>query len=109
MFLLDEHLSPRLCRALAVEFPGTIHVHEAGLGNADDIELWHLARKEKLIIVTKDSDFPDLQGVMGFPPKIVWIRVGNCSTAAIENLLRSHRQAIERLRESPELGLLILT
>ncbi|WP_337907231.1 DUF5615 family PIN-like protein [Iningainema tapete] len=28
--------------------------------------------------------------LQGFPPKIIWIRRGNCSTSQIEGILRSH-------------------
>jgi predicted nuclease of predicted toxin-antitoxin system len=33
--------------------------------------------------------------VLGFPPKVVWVRLGNCSTADVEELLRRHFTAIE--------------
>jgi len=38
--------------------------------------------------------------VKGAPPKVVWIRRGNCSTATIESLLRVHRDEIEELGRS---------
>ena len=108
MLLFDENLSPRLCSALANELPGSVHVHEIGLGNADDVAVWQDAKDRDLIIVTKDSDFPDLQGVKGFPPKVLWLRVGNCSTGLIEALLRDHQSAIQALAQNPDVGLLII-
>jgi len=33
--------------------------------------------------------------LLGFPPKIVWVRIGNCSTAAVEKLLRERLAIIE--------------
>jgi len=33
----------------------------------------------------------------GFPPKVIWIRRGNCSTGDIEILLRDHHAEIEDL------------
>jgi predicted nuclease of predicted toxin-antitoxin system len=30
----------------------------------------------------------------GFPPKVIWIRLGNCSTKTIESLLRDNYEAI---------------
>jgi predicted nuclease of predicted toxin-antitoxin system len=35
--LFDENLSPKLVRALADIYPGSAHVHECGLGSADDL------------------------------------------------------------------------
>lgn len=33
--------------------------------------------------------------LLGFPPKVVWVRLGNCSTSDVERLLRKHVSAIE--------------
>ena len=30
----------------------------------------------------------------GYPPKVVWVRLGNCSTSEIEGLLRSSFEVI---------------
>ena len=40
------------------------------------------------MIVSKDSDFRQLGFTYGHPPKIVWIRRGNCATSEIESMLR---------------------
>lgn len=108
MLLFDEHLSPKLCHSLAVEFSESIHVHQVGLGNENDDAIWEFAREKDLVIVTKDSDFPDLQGVKGFPPKIVWVRIGNCSTAEIVEVLRDHQLQIGKMRTDEMIGLLII-
>jgi hypothetical protein len=47
------------------------------------------------VIVSKDGDFADLSVLYGAPPKIVWIRRGNCSTAAIVTLLRTHASGLD--------------
>jgi predicted nuclease of predicted toxin-antitoxin system len=31
-------------------------------------------------LVTKDEDFHRLSVLRGAPPKVVWLRVGNCTT-----------------------------
>ena len=58
--------------------------------------------------VTKDADFSELGLLQGFPPKVVWIRRGNCSTAEIEELLRESSQAIGSLSDDPHTGILTL-
>lgn len=57
MFLLDNNLSPRLCRRLEPMFPGNQHVENVGLDNSPDSEVWKYAKANQLSILTKDSDF----------------------------------------------------
>jgi hypothetical protein len=38
--------------------------------------------------------FNELLMLKGFPPKVIWIRLGNCSTKTIESLLRDNYEAI---------------
>ncbi|WP_339378327.1 DUF5615 family PIN-like protein [Calothrix sp. NIES-2100] len=44
----------------------------------------------------------------GFPPKVIWIRRGNCSTSQIEEILRSHLEDIQAFEKKPNLGVLTL-
>lgn len=106
--LFDHNLSPRLADALSENFPNSTHVRNIGLATATDREVWEFARFEGFTIVTKDSDFNDLIILQGAPPKVVWIRVGNCTTGAIEQLLRQHRDAIDALGSEDEADLLEL-
>ena len=87
MLLFDQNLSYKLCKALAGEFPGCRHVREAGLSNADDADVWTYAAANSLMVVSKDQDFRQRAMLLGPPPKCVWIRLGNCSTADIVSLL----------------------
>jgi hypothetical protein len=48
-------------------------------------------RAQGLLIVSKDTDFRERSYVEGFPPKIIWLDVGNAGTAAIAELLRRER------------------
>jgi predicted nuclease of predicted toxin-antitoxin system len=78
--LFDENLSPRLARLLDDLFPGSSHVHSVGMGVAPDGGIWDYARDNGFVIVTKDVDFYHRALRLGHPPKIVWLRLGNCST-----------------------------
>ncbi len=53
-----------------------------------DEAVWGYARDNGFVIVSKDSDFHQLSFLFGHPPKVIWIRRGNCSTAAVVSLLR---------------------
>lgn len=92
--LFDQNVSPFLCSALADLFPSSIHVREVGLREATDAVIWDYAAQEGFAIVTKDSDYRQRSFLRGHPPKIIWLRVGNCSTETIEALLRKHAIAI---------------
>jgi predicted nuclease of predicted toxin-antitoxin system len=58
--------------------------------------------------VSKDTDFRERSFVEGFPPKIIWLDVGNAGTAAIAELHRSERERVERFAALEEASLLIL-
>jgi predicted nuclease of predicted toxin-antitoxin system len=50
----------------------------------------------------------DLSLVFGNPPKVIWIRLGNCSTSQVENLLRRDFDTIQSFYEDKTLSLLAL-
>ena len=102
--LFDQNLSPSLVRHLAAEYPGSAHVSALGLDQALDIAVWTFARDHGFAIVTKDADFSDMSVLRGFPPKIVWLRLGNCATRDIEILLRLHKATIDALEHDPNIG-----
>ena len=90
--LFDQNLSHRLVTLLVAEYPGSEHVRDVGLNAADDPTVWQYAAHSGLAIVSKDSDFQHRALLHGHPPKVVWVRLGNCTTAAVAALLRA-RQA----------------
>ena len=92
--LFDQNVSPILCQALADLFPDSTHVREVGLREASDAAIWDYAAQRGFALVTKDSDSRQRSVLRGYPPKIIWLRVGNCSTKTIEDLLRRHAIAI---------------
>ena len=107
--LFDQNLSPRLIRRLEDLYPESDHVSALGLDTAQDIEVWEHARDHGFIITSKDSDFNEISIVRGFPPKIVWIRRGNCSTHDIEEILRQDYEAVKDLEQDAGIGILELS
>ena len=106
--LFDQNLSPRLAARLADVFPGSSHVYDLGLDCAGDVEVWQYARENGFAIVTKDADFGELSTLRGSPPQVVWLRIGNCTTRFIEELLRTHKEAIERMEQEPTIAIVSL-
>ena len=92
--LFDQNLSFRLCDLIADLFPASNHVGLLGLSEADDRNVWDHAKARGFTIVSQDVDFAEMAAVLGSPPKVIWLRAGNQSTAAISTLLRRHAELI---------------
>ena len=106
--LLDHNLPSSLVELLTDLFPHSQHVHRIELDRASDLEIRDYAKANHFLIVTKDADFSDLCVMRGFPPKIVWIRRGNCSSRALEQILRERYNEIEALNADSMNGVLTL-
>ena len=92
--LFDQNLSFRLCDLIADLFPESNHVGLLGLSEADDRNVWDHAKAQGFTIVSQDVDFAEMAALLGSPPKVIWLRAGNQSTAAVSTLLRRHAELI---------------
>ena len=108
MLLFDENLAARLVSDLADLYPGCVHVGDRSLAGGSDRSIWQYARVHGLVIVSKDEDFQRLSILYGTPPKVIWIRLGNCTTADIIRLLRERRNEIDRFMADKETAFLAL-
>ena len=106
--LFDHNLSPKLVFLLAEQYPGSSHIASVALDKASDNDVWTYARASGFSIVTKDSDFNDLLLMRGFPPKVIWLRLGNCTTRQVADVLRSSYGVVEEFLASEEIGILEL-
>jgi len=71
--------------------------------------VWDYAKDNNLIIISKDADMHDLSLVLGNPSKVIWLRLGNCSTSQVESLLRQNFNAIALFYKDENLSLLALS
>jgi predicted nuclease of predicted toxin-antitoxin system len=94
--LFDQNLSFKLCQTVADVFPGSVHVRTLGLSEVGDQAIWDYAKANGLTIVSQDVDFAEKATLFGAPPKVIWLRAGNQSTAVLSLLLRRHAEAITR-------------
>src|SRR4051794_17017474 len=92
--LFDQNLSHKLATELAEDFCDSAHVRDFGLAEASDPAVWSHAAAHGFTIVSKDADFQQRALLMGPPPKVIWIRLGNCTTTAVAALLRSHHATL---------------
>jgi predicted nuclease of predicted toxin-antitoxin system len=79
------------------------------LGTAADTIVWAYAAEYGFAIVSKDADFHTLSYLRGHPPKVVWVRRGNCSTAAVAGLLRQHHAVLRTIEHDPVTALLAIS
>lgn len=82
--LFDENLSPKMVAALVDVFPCSAHVDRVGLGGESDDTVWNYAKENGFMLVSKDSDFYDKSMLYGHPPKVIWIKRGNCTNRQIQ-------------------------
>lgn len=106
--LFDENLSPKLVAALADVFLDSAHLDRVGLGSANDDIVWEYARQHGFTLVSKDSDFHEKSLLYGYPPKVIWIKRGNCANKQIEILLRNKAEQINAMINDSEAAFLIL-
>jgi predicted nuclease of predicted toxin-antitoxin system len=97
--LFDQNLSPRLPKLLYDIYPGSIHVREVAMQEADDSAVWDYAKERDFVIDSKDSDFQQRSLLLGAPPKFIWLRLGNCSVKESVDLLRQHSVSIHTFNE----------
>jgi predicted nuclease of predicted toxin-antitoxin system len=83
-------------------FPDSKHVRFVGLASADDATVWEFAATNQMVTVSKDSDFRQRSFLLGAPPKVISIALGNCSTSAIEQVLKGHVTELERFEADAE-------
>jgi predicted nuclease of predicted toxin-antitoxin system len=106
--LFDQNLSHKLVAELAAEFPGSAHVRNFGLEKAADAQVWSHAAANGFAIVSKDVDFQQRALLLGHPPKVIWIRLGNCLTASVATLLRSHHKTLLAFEADPSAAFIAL-
>lgn len=106
--LLDENLSPRLAKVLSDVFSGIQHVHDCGLSASSDDRIWEFAKANDLAIVSKDRDFVERASLLGRPPKVIWLHLGNCTTDEIEAVVGSFADAIRDFLSDSQRNCLVI-
>jgi predicted nuclease of predicted toxin-antitoxin system len=99
--LFDENLSPKLPRLLASLFPSSAHVRDCGLKGLPDEDVWEHARIHAFTIVSKDSDFYQRSLLHGHPPRLLWLRMCNCTRDDIVALRTTNEHNIRTFDTEP--------
>lgn len=99
--LFDNNISYKVLKNIEDIFPNSSHVMHQKLDFATDLRVWQFAKQHHFTIITKDSDFNELAIYKGIPPKIIWLKTGNCKVAYIELLLKENQEIIKSFIENP--------
>ncbi len=102
---IDAQLSPVLAKWINDNFATieAVAVRDLGLRDAEDQIIFFSAREADVTVMTKDSDFLELQRRLGAPPKIIWVTCGNTSNARLREILAISLQQAVELLESGEI------
>jgi predicted nuclease of predicted toxin-antitoxin system len=106
--LLDENLSRRIVQALEATFPGSTQVALVGLQRASDAEVWQYAKDHEFVIVSKDEDFVAMANLIGQPPRLMKLSLGNCSNEHVWSALSRQHALIESAFADPAVAMVEL-
>jgi len=102
---IDAQLSPHLAKWITESFAAieAIAMRDLDLRDAEDQVIFFSARKADATVMTKDSDFLELQKRLGAPPKIIWVTCGNTTNARLRQVLSANLQKAVELLEGGEI------
>ena len=106
---IDENLSRRLAESIGDLYAGSCHVEGCGLISARDLEVWRYAAENGFAIVSKDSDFSERSALHGSPPKVIWLRIGNCTRDRAGFVLRDSFPRIQAFLTAKAESCLVLS
>lgn len=104
--LLNENLPESLLEVMEKGGVAAHHVRALGLGGVSDRNIWRFAVERGLTIVTKDSDYIELQLEIG-GAKLILVSVGNCRLAELKIRIESHVDSIRAFLNSDERTLVL--
>ena len=78
-FLVDAQLPPALAKWLGDKGHSASAVRDQGLRNSDDGSIANFALDGDWIVVTKDEDIVERALAGSDGPRVLWLRIGNCT------------------------------
>ncbi|MDZ7935528.1 MAG: DUF5615 family PIN-like protein [Emticicia sp.] len=105
--VIDQNISFRIIHQIEHLFTKVEHIRTLGWTDAPDIIIFRNAKQQKFdAILTLDEDFDNLILENGTPPKILWLRVRNCSTAHLAKIIALKIEIINEFLNDKELDCL---
>lgn len=94
--LLDQNISFRLIPLIQIEYFEISHIFDLGWVDWNDFEIFKNAKSQQFdLIITLDEDFNNIILEHKTPPKIIWLKIGNCKTSKIASILNSNYETIK--------------
>lgn len=106
--LLDQNLSRKIVGQITELYPESCHIASVMTETASDREIWLYAQEHGFTLVTKDDDFEQRSVLLGHPPKVIWIRLGNCRTEEVVDVLIGSERIIHSFFDDKEKSILPL-
>lgn len=95
-FLIDANLPYRFSI-----WHGRDFIHQFDLGDEwTDQKIWNYARKNKLTVVTKDTDFSNLVMTSTPPPKVIHLKIGNMKINELHAFIHKTWEEIVELNKN---------
>jgi len=96
---LDCHISPIIGKWLKDKTGWNVKTsYGLNLYALKDIEIYLKAKDNgKVILISKDSDLPEIIQQKGAPPKVISLKIGNCDNRQLWQLLQSRIEKTVRL------------
>lgn len=99
-FIVDTQLPPKLSEYLNKKGFKSIHTTHFPDGHLlQDAEIIKIAKKERRIIITKDTDFLDYFILKNSPPKFILIETGNINNKELFFIIDRHLNKVVKLIE----------
>ncbi len=96
-FLVDAHLPPGLCGLLQAAGHDASHTRQLPAQNlTTDKVINNLSAKEKLVVISKDTDFYYSHLLLQEPHKLVLVRTGNIGVQELKDLFARNLPEIEQ-------------
>ncbi len=101
---IDAQISPSLALWINNSFENikAQSLRSVGLRDAKDDAIFFTAKKQNIVVMTKDFDFVRLLEQYGPPPQIIWITAGNTSNSRMREILDKHFSVVCSLLRNGE-------
>ena len=86
---LDTNISPAIAKWM-MEYTGMTvkSSYSLSFNQSNDLTIYNTAKEYgKVILISKDADFPELISRLGSPPKLISLRFGNCDNKTMWSIL----------------------
>src|SRR5699024_3109988 len=101
---IDAQISPAIAAWINQTYQNieARSVRSLGLRDALDYEIFEKARKQNIVVMSKDKDFTELVSQHGSPPQIIWLTCGNTSNDELKKILAKTLQQAQILVDKGE-------